>query len=185
MIYFTADTHYGHSKILEYTNLPYHAFKGRPHSSVEEMNEDFVEKWNAVVKPSDIVYHLGDVGIGAVSTWAPYIKRLTGIKHCVRGNHDPTSTKLIEAGFDYVTTDYYVDAYGTRLWLAHIPINNTSDKRNLVRPQPRADYDIALCGHVHARWLRGPSQEINVGVDVWDFAPVSIDRVIDEALNVL
>ena len=32
----------------------------RPHSSVEEMNEDLIVKWNSVVEPSDVVYHLGN-----------------------------------------------------------------------------------------------------------------------------
>ncbi len=30
------------------------------------MNEYIIQKWNAVVKKDDIVYHLGDVGFGSL-----------------------------------------------------------------------------------------------------------------------
>ena len=32
----------------------------RPYSSVEEMNKDLISKWNELVEPNDIVYHLGN-----------------------------------------------------------------------------------------------------------------------------
>jgi calcineurin-like phosphoesterase family protein len=32
----------------------------RPYDSVEEMNADLILKWNSVVEPGDVVYHLGN-----------------------------------------------------------------------------------------------------------------------------
>ena len=54
MIFFTADTHFGHKRILEYC-------PGRGYDSVEEMNEGLIANWNERVAPGDTIYHLGDV----------------------------------------------------------------------------------------------------------------------------
>jgi calcineurin-like phosphoesterase family protein len=52
-IFVISDTHFGQAKAIEYF--------GRPFASREEMDETMIERWNAVVRPQDIVYHLGDV----------------------------------------------------------------------------------------------------------------------------
>lgn len=54
-IFFTSDTHFGHNNIIKLSN--------RPFSSVEEMNEGLIERWNDVVGAEDIVYHLGDFSL--------------------------------------------------------------------------------------------------------------------------
>ena len=56
MIWITADTHFGHTKILVYEK------DARPFNSVEEMNEALIANWNKVVKAGDVVYHVGDFG---------------------------------------------------------------------------------------------------------------------------
>lgn len=69
-VFFSSDTHYDHSNILEYS--------GRPYSSVEEMNEALVENWNAVVRKGDVVYHLGDFALGTVERATEFAGRLNG-----------------------------------------------------------------------------------------------------------
>ena len=54
--FFTSDHHFGHAKIIEYCK--------RPFSSVEEMNQVMIDRWNEVVGPDDHVYHLGDFAFG-------------------------------------------------------------------------------------------------------------------------
>lgn len=60
--FFISDTHFSHARILEFESDD-----GRPvrsgFSSVEEMDEAMIERWNSVVGPKDKVYHLGDVAI--------------------------------------------------------------------------------------------------------------------------
>src|SRR4030066_28737 len=51
-IFFTADTHFNHANIIHYCR--------RPFSSIKEMNETLIAKWNAGMGKGDLVYHLGD-----------------------------------------------------------------------------------------------------------------------------
>ena len=55
-IWFTADFHLGHKNIIRYCN--------RPFQTVEEMNQEILERLNSRVKPTDILYFLGDFCIG-------------------------------------------------------------------------------------------------------------------------
>jgi calcineurin-like phosphoesterase family protein len=48
-------------------------------------------------------------------------------------------------------------------------------------------YKLNLVGHVHTLWKSRPDIKfgektilINVGVDVWDFYPVSLNEILDE-----
>src|SRR6056300_578004 len=82
--FFISDTHFDHANILTFTD-----YAGKPvreFDSVEAMNEAMIERWNAVVKPGDTVYHLGDVAIA--KRGLTHLARLNGRKILVKGNHD-------------------------------------------------------------------------------------------------
>ena len=82
-IFFTADTHFGHEKVIGYSN--------RPFANAAEMDEALLANWRAVVKPNDKVYHLGDVAFGneeKVTRIAGLIRKLPGQKFLIPGNHD-------------------------------------------------------------------------------------------------
>ena len=51
-VFFTSDLHLGHANVITYDN--------RPFSSVEEMDEELIRRWNAKVGKGDVVYVLGD-----------------------------------------------------------------------------------------------------------------------------
>jgi calcineurin-like phosphoesterase family protein len=53
--WFTSDLHYGHHNVLDYCN--------RPFWSAHQMNKWITRYWNAVVKPFDTIYVLGDFSI--------------------------------------------------------------------------------------------------------------------------
>ena len=55
-IWFTSDTHFSHCNIIKYCN--------RPFKDVDEMNKILIQNWNNVVRPDDIVWHLGDFALG-------------------------------------------------------------------------------------------------------------------------
>ena len=182
MIYITSDQHFYHERIIFYS--------GRPYSSVEEMNEALIRNFNAKVGVDDITYHLGDVAMQEKYV-QPYISRLNGTHILIAGNHDlchPANRRRKKGDTIEAATQRYID-YGFKevhmqleldgFLLHHLPFSDAEDAR-LTEYRPKRNGDqILLCGHVHSRWKyqTGPSLMINVGCDVWDYAPVSLDEL--------
>ena len=93
--YFIADTHFGGENIRRYEN--------RPFTSAEEMDEVLIANWNRAITSEDTVYVLGDFSdYGDEEKDAEILKRLTGRKILVMGNHDRhrTPQKWRELGFE-------------------------------------------------------------------------------------
>jgi calcineurin-like phosphoesterase family protein len=159
-IWFTSDTHHGHIKVIEYCK--------RPFADVEAMNRALRERWNARVKPGDTVYHLGDVAMGPVENVDIFRRGVEGHVVLIKGNHDRSTSRMLKAGFNEVVNELYLELDGVRLFLHHQPM-----------PQDlwQAKADFHLCGHVHDLWAR-QENIINVGVDVRDFEPKSLEELL-------
>lgn len=147
----TSDTHYGHEKIIAYCN--------RPYSSAAEMNFDFARRWNEIVAPEDLVYHLGDFAMGDPDSWPKYRATLNGRIILVRGNHDRKIDRVLDRmRFEDVIENAIVEIDGVRCWLNHYPLVEDDEdrdyrgRRNLVRPPAPGEYDLALCGHIREKW---------------------------------
>ena len=179
--FFTSDHHFDHARIIELAH--------RPFVDIEEMRETMVERWNATVSKSDIVYVVGDFAMGQIAQSLPIALRLNGKKHLVPGNHDrvwgaydPKSLdrwtrEYTEAGFVIEPNEIVFD---NRFLVCHFPYEGDShddDRHVEFRPQRRS-YQGLIHGHVHEEWKVNGDQ-INVGVDVWDFTPVSYDEVVE------
>jgi calcineurin-like phosphoesterase family protein len=157
MTYFTSDTHFGHTNIIKYCN--------RPFASVEEMNESLIKNWNARVEPKDTIYHLGDFAfIHDEKALRTLFYRLKGYKHLIMGNHDKHNLMLPwEEVTPYKRLNLEGDAvilfhYGCRVW----------DKSH--------HGSIQLYGHSHGT-LPGNSQQLDVGVDCWDYKPITLSEI--------
>lgn len=88
--FFTSDTHFGHRNLL---SAKMH--RPRPFSSIEEHDEALIRAWNAVVRPDDIVWHLGDFAYRCDLSYAAGIRaRLNGRIRLIRGNHDDLGEQL-------------------------------------------------------------------------------------------
>lgn len=185
--YFTSDTHFGHQNIIDYCK--------RPFANVEEMTEGLVANWNAVVKPADTVFHLGDFAMGPKVHHKSFFERLNGKKLLIRGNHDQSHQKMLDMGWDSSTMTYYTSIEGKNVWMTHIPpkIVDPYEGRTyppefgayLDQPENHPLFDIHLCGHVHNAWKRR-GDVINVGVDVWGYRPVTFQELLsafDENLH--
>ena len=162
-IFFTADTHFGHAGLL----------RSRPFGTIAEHDEALVERWNARVGRDDKVWHLGDFTCGASrERCADLFARLAGTKRLVSGNHDsnrvlglPCAEPPVHHARIVVATD---SGTTERLYLSHYPMRSWPGLFRGVRH---------LFGHTHAT-LGGTSLSCDVGVDGWDFTPVSIDEVV-------
>ena len=131
-----SDTHFGHTNSWEKFKLP-NGDPLRPFTSTEEMDETMVERWNAVVRPQDTVYHLGDVVINRKSLH--HVKRLNGKKRLVRGNHDIFKDEdYREVGFESL---YGVRVFVDQFILSHIPLHPDCVTER---------FKVNVHGHLHA-----------------------------------
>jgi len=160
LIFLTSDTHFNHHNIIEYDQ--------RPFKDIKEMNECIINNWNEVVKQDDIVYHLGDFGIGRVNDLKAICKRLNGNICLVRGNHDERSiTKLVEIGIKLVADSLCLNYKGFIVEMAHMP------------DQTYYDWDGLLHIHGHTHHTQQFNKNlINVSCNAWDYKPVSLDELI-------
>ena len=138
MNYYISDYHFNHAKMLEYDE--------RPFANVKEMEDALVENWNTTVKPGDTVYILGDFyWKGKDEDWIRVLRRLTGNKVLICGNHDIRIDKYtgkLRKEFDDIKEYKEVDETNNRkVILSHYPILLY---KNAARP-----WTYMLCGHVH------------------------------------
>lgn len=153
-IWLISDTHFGHENIIGYC--------GRPFANAAEMDEAMVERWNRVVRPTDKVYHLGDVAMRKLHL--AIVKRLHGKKRLVRGNHDIFDTKdYLAAGFQEVL--------GVRV-LANVLFSHFP-----VHPESLGRYLGNVHGHIHEK----PSpagKYLNVSVERIGYTPITLEDVV-------
>lgn len=184
-IFHTADPHLGHVKIIGYCN--------RPFANVDEMNAALVRNWNETVGPRDMVFVHGDVALATKNL--VYIKDLNGIKVLIAGNHDTcwmgrrgwweAVDLYLAAGFDTVVPEGVVREWhlGAELAvdLSHLPyVGDSTDTARHADQRPTDEGRVLLCGHVHTAW-KTSGRQINVGVDVWDYRPVSEYELLEIA----
>jgi len=171
-VFLVSDTHFGHTGVCRFVRND-GVTKLRPWDTAEEMDEAMVERWNERVRPTDKVYHLGDVVINRKALGI--MRRLNGDKVLIRGNHD------IFKDTDYREHFRELRAYHVMngMILSHIPIHSESLGR----------FGVNIHGHTHANrvMLPGFNGKITDIVDVryhcvcveqTDFAPILFEDVI-------
>lgn len=188
MRFFTSDTHFGHSNIIKFEA------ENRPFTSTEEMDEVLIERWNAVVKPRDIVYHLGDAIMGDFRAGVEKMKRLNGQKILIPGNHDRIFSGA-KSGYAAKWLPFYQEVFEVigpeqfftnldhnrnfRVLMSHFPYEGDSHGEDRYGDKRPVDSGLPLIhGHVHGQW-KFNGRQFNVGVDVNDLTPVSEDEVIE------
>lgn len=172
-IFFTSDTHFSHKTIIDFCN--------RPFNSVEEMDEALIKNWNSVVSNKDTVYHLGDFCFASPKKIEEIINSLNFDKlFVIRGNHDGNFYKWYKRdGNKRAKVSLYPPYFELKF----------EDKFFVMSHYPILEWNRChhgayhLYGHVHNE---NPCHEIsdyrsmNVGVDVNDYLPVSLESVIDQ-----
>lgn len=177
MIYFTADQHFGHKNVIRFDN--------RPFTTVAEMDQALIERWNAKVKSDDTVYLLGDVSWYDDQKTSEILALLRGKKILVQGNHDRIHGKVGKC-FEEVCFYKELNLPGNiHVVLCHYPIVFFN----------RHYYGAyMLYGHVHnsQEWLMTEQHKqdlqqqnilcnmFNVGCMVRGYEPVTLDEIIQQ-----
>lgn len=165
--FFTADWHLCDLKMLTIIN--------REFSDVVDMNETLINNANAVATKNDIIIHAGDFVIYGGDGGFPklkinpskFVEKIDATFVNLEGNHDPTNKTKSIGWIMQTRLGNFPDVS-----IAHYPSYHEKIK-DIIKPGW-----IHLCGHVHNKWKYYLDRErqvlnINVGVDVWDYRPVS------------
>jgi calcineurin-like phosphoesterase family protein len=169
--FFISDPHFFHKNIIKYCN--------RPFSSVDEMNETMIENYNRLVKPKHSVLWCGDCFFAKNKESRKIMTRLNGEKHLVLGNHDSDPFNMVSRGFSSVVDEICLSIAGRKVKICHYDQwefrSPWDDRYESLRPLVNPD-EILIHGHTHQK---SPVllNQLNVGVDAWNFGPVSFDEV--------
>lgn len=138
-VFLVSDTHFGHAGVCRFTESD-GVTKIRPWTDPDEMDEAMVKAWNERVKPTDKVYHLGDVVINRKSLST--LSRLNGDKVLIRGNHDIFRDDEYREYFRELRAYHVMNG----MILSHIPIHSDSLGR----------FGVNIHGHLHTNRVKKP-----------------------------
>lgn len=158
---FTADPHFGHPQILKHSH--------RPFDTVDAMDAAILARFQATVGPKDDLWIVGDFAWSEEAGRRAFAQ-IPGRKHLVKGNHDfhPWVTKL---AWDSVHDLVEVREQKQTFVLCHYPLVTWRGVRKGA---------VHLFGHVHQNWA-GCKGAVNIGVDLWDFAPIDRPTAVAKA----
>jgi calcineurin-like phosphoesterase family protein len=178
-VFLVSDTHFGHAGVCRFTRND-GVTKLRPWDDPAEMDEAMIKAWNERVKPTDKVYHLGDVVINrkALAT----LRRLNGDKVLIRGNHDIFKDEDYRQYFRELRAYHIMNG----LILSHIPVHEASLGR----------FGCNIHGHLHSnRVMKARGVDARTGAVLYgdeidtryhcvcveqtpDFAPILFEDVL-------
>ena len=186
-VFFTGDQHFGHARIIKFCN--------RPFKDVEEMDAEMVRRWNVVVEPDDTVYHLGDFTMEGYAFAQQMFAQLNGKVRILSlpWHHDRRWLAKAKTAPPHTQDKSYVHSQTFVRLLPPIEVIEVSRHGGTV-PKGERPLKITLCHYPMASWeasyhgawsLHGHSHGeydgggfmLDVGVDAWAFAPVSLDEV--------
>lgn len=170
MLFFTADTHFGHYNIIKHCRCRKKAF-----NSISEMDGLFIDSINKYVKRADTLYHLGDF------CWnKQFIQKYRSAINCknvhlIRGNHDKGN---YDSAFSSV--QHMLILKKPHIHLCHYPLLSWCG----------SNYNsIHLYGHCHGHmekkldYILPDRKSMDVGIDniynlSKEWRPISVDEVL-------
>jgi calcineurin-like phosphoesterase family protein len=184
-LFFTSDTHYGHSNICSATTKWNNASNmTREFNSLDHMNTTIVNNINNTVGEDDILIHLGDWSFGGFNKVQEFRSQINCKNiHLVLGNHDHHIERNKEGVQRlFISVQNYLRLEVVRpltksmnekfiFVCMHYPIASWHDMNQGV---------IHLHGHVHLPpHLRiADGKAMDVGVDGNELDPISLDEVL-------
>ncbi|MEP3668989.1 MAG: metallophosphoesterase [Roseibium sp.] len=156
--FYTADPHFGHAKIIPLCN--------RPFKNLDEMNAALLDNLKQSMTKRDDLWVIGDFAYkGSGNAIEKIFSEIPGNKHLIIGNHDCKHIKRLNWGSQHEI--FALNDGPHRFLMCHYPMVSWNQARHGV---------IQLFGHVHNNWA-GSRNSVNLGVDLWDFAPVKADAI--------
>jgi calcineurin-like phosphoesterase family protein len=151
---FTSDLHFGHKRIVEFTNRAVDC------NSQDNHTRWLIDLWNTQVLAGDLVYHLGDFSFFKnYNDVAHVVSQLKGTKIFIKGNHDKrehldqlVKDQLIAAWYDYKE----IKVKDTPTVLFHFPIASWHH-------QSHGSWH--LHGHCHGNFKDFRGKMLDVGLD--------------------
>lgn len=163
-IWFTADTHFWHPKIVDICSRPI---------SKDDHDKWLLDRINSKVKKTDTLYILGDVAMASKERTEKVLHKMNGNKILILGNHDDnikTSTIFSEIkqmkDFNFNSESYP----NIHIVLCHYPIASWNRK---------VHGGWHLHGHTHGRF-QNAGLSFDVGVDAQNYYPISLEEVMDQ-----
>lgn len=192
--FFTADTHFGHARIIELCE--------RPFKHVDEMNKTIIRNFNERAGEVDTIYLLGDACLGKLDESLSLVADIKAKVVLIPGNHDRMSLAYHHKGdatekrrlaverYSSVFSEVRMEAPGAYssflspfaeeglpIIMSHYPyVGDSHGEERYAHLRPINIGMPLLHGHVHTQW-KHRDRMWNVGVDVNDFQLVSEDEV--------
>jgi calcineurin-like phosphoesterase family protein len=129
-----SDTHLNHANIATYCDRP------------KNFTDLIIKRWNERVTWADTVIHLGDVAIGPRTLVEDQIRRLSGKKILIRGNHDRSGSNSwwMDHGFDFSCDAMMFGGH----WLTHEP----AERLPFESQGTKGSTTLNIHGHLHNIW---------------------------------
>lgn len=163
-IWFTADLHFLHPKIVQICDRP---------TIIEEHDEWLLDRINNKVDKHDTLYIIGDVSMTSKEKTEKILHKLNGNKVLILGNHDNNIDKSTLFGeikqiknFTFNSPSYP----NIHIVLCHYPIASWERK---------VHGSWHLHGHTHNRFQNN-GLSFDVGVDAQNYYPISLEEVVDK-----
>ena len=177
MDYYIADTHFGHSQILNECRSQF--------KSTQEMDKFIIDNINRKMTRNDTLYIIGDFSYRSKTPPTEYLKAIKPKKVLILGNHDSWYKKLTEEE----KKKYLVDG------VAHEELRTKKNSIELyLCHYPRLAWNrshyfgttFSICGHIHdakegrisAELFPYIKNQFNAGVDINNFEPVTFEELI-------
>lgn len=170
-IFITSDTHFGHDREF--------LFGPRGFTSIEEHDQEVIRRWNSVVGPDDVVYHLGDVMLNDNVHGMECLRQLNGQIKIVPGNHDTDNRLKLYAQLENVEVmpmAIPLKYQKYNFYLSHHPTLTS----NLEKAPYLRMHLINLYGHTHqqGKFFQDMPFIFHAGMDSNNCTPVLLDDAI-------
>ena len=165
---FTADPHFGHDAIIRYCGR--NMFK-----SSSAMDRAIIASYNEHAGPDDELYIVGDLTMAGPE----HIRYVGGILNAIKAKKI-----LVLGNHDHIKPHTYVNQLGVQSVHTSLVVRLSDGEEVILNHDPAPACTVSdprrwLVGHLHGLFkTMDNGRVINVGVDVWDFKPVSEEDII-------